>query len=341
MGAGIKMSVARKSGQNDREFAIAELSKEDNGTLLCRHCSARIQYVSEHTRHTATGEVHIPAYLKLWQEEEHETTCPHTVLGAIRVEVAHSQAIEDAPAILQPEKGEEGGEEGFVFRMNLLTEAQTQLEHAKKAVEADKGDDAENTATKRREYVRAKHTLTSYFRSARGIIRIRSLIDHVQDVKAFKQSLKIKHNGGLIAWDDFYFDQTRYGILHKRLCAKKINHPIAVQVVVKKPPAPTVNSNKYTCSVQCYSQLPADGATNQGTSAQDPIIYVPRLYFTDKKNTGGLAEGNTLLVVGDAWTYPTPQRDNNSDSGSTKPLYGNLNISIVHKAQWAEDAGTT
>ena len=64
----------------------------------------------------------VPAYLRLWPNEEHHENCPNILKNAVNQLLAQSQAVENGQPIFQKQQ-----DNTIIFRLNLLQEAQISL----------------------------------------------------------------------------------------------------------------------------------------------------------------------------------------------------------------------
>lgn len=307
MAKGLKMAAARKNCSRG-QLEISRLRKSDNGSLLCVHCPAKIQYVSAHKRR----DNHVSAYLKLQQNENHEDNCPNSVDGAINLLVAQSEAIEDGKRILQPD-----ADGKHLFRMNILVDA---LRFA--GVNSEMAPDPDNSERTNIgiNYVRSEHNLASYFRSASGVVRIRALLES-SDINLLTQRIEIEFNGRIVKWDDFYYDQERYPILYKRLKNKEIDHPVALKLTIKqedkhsKTPLGTMGRKRFPWSFQCFGKCFSDNGNRR--------TVIPRVRLSTKEDFSNIiSERNTVLAVGSVWADGERDKD-----------FGNISVAVYHKLQ--------
>lgn len=318
MTKGLKMDEARRDGFGERVFPIEKLSRDLNGTLQCRHCNARVQYVSSHTKESSRRPV--AAYLKLWQGAEHENSCPFTVKGAIEQLVATSQSVEGADQLIVLQL-----EGKWLFRMNVLVNAVDQLEQPRGASTAAVQPGRRPRSTTFRS---SGDRLASYFRSAVGVARIRSLIQESDDLNLLKKLLVIEYKSQKISWNEFYYDDDRYRAMHKALHSREFQYPVAVQVCVKGDVEHYSNAKKYFWSCRCYSQITENDGTKQ--------IFVPTIRFSDEGVAKRIAPGKTYLLVCSA------RLGKDSDpiiKDGKAIIYKNLNFSVHNSSQLKLEAG--
>jgi len=307
MAKGISMGTARKKGCGDKVFNICELNNEDKGELLCHHCSAEVTYVSEYKR----KEKVVSAYLRLGQEEVHDEDCRFTVQGAVDTLVAESQAVEDYAPIFEVQ--DDGT---YLFRMNVLVEAHKVAEQIDDLIKQGDGD--LEKVYKGRNYVKSERALANYFRSAAGVARIRSLIQSSDDVEQLKQLIKIQYQDKMISWNDFYFEQSRYSALSKKLESKKISYPVAIGISIKAHHHD--DKWKFPYCVQGYTD----------TKKIDEVtrIYVPRIRAKRNSLIDCFKVDSTYIVVGNAWLSRVSDVDN---------PYRNIQMVIYKKQQFVKD----
>ncbi|RFA29937.1 hypothetical protein CAI21_08935 [Alkalilimnicola ehrlichii] len=318
MTKGLKMDEARRDGFGERIFPIKELCKELNGTLRCKNCNAQVQYVSSYTKESSKRPV--AAYLKLWQGAEHEQSCPFTVKGAVEQLVATSESVEGAdPLMVLQSDG------NYLFRMNVLVDAVGELERSREggATAAQPGHNRE-AATFRP----SGRRLASYFRSAVGVARIRSLIQESDDLNLLKQLLIIEYKSNKVSWNNFYYDDERYQALYKALKSRRIQYPVAVQVTVKGSIEHYANAKKFAWSCRCYSQIVEIDGTRH--------IFVPTIRFSDEQVASGIAAGKTYLLVCSAWLG----NDSDPQAKDGKVIvYKNVSFGVHNPSQLRLDVG--
>lgn len=305
MGKGLKMYLVKKDNES---FYITEISKEDNGVLFCDGCDAKIQYVSCHKR----KETHVAPYLKLWQNEMHQNNCKFSIDGSIQLLVSESKAVEDlAESIF--ELDEDGS---YVFRMNVLIDAKNEFQRIIEGLEKDQEVVLKNNIN----YLSNKKKLSSYFRSAAGIAKLRTLIEDSDDIELLKSKIKIYYKDKQIAWNDFYYEESRYHILFNRLIKKEINYPIALNVVVKENIQFNEQAKKFNYNYKCYSQRLED--------KERFIRFIPTLQLINKEIAENLIDKDNVIVVGDGWANRIVNSEN---------IFRNFNIAIYDKSQLTKE----
>jgi hypothetical protein len=305
---GLKMEAAKKKSTGNRIFNISQLSKLDNRNLKCKFCDTEVQYVSAHTKKSSRTPV--AAYLKLWQDSDHEEDCGYSVKVAVDELVAQSNAIEDISSIFELQ--EDGT---YLFRMNILVEAQRVAQEL---------SDVETNNIERqfsgRKYIRSEQHLASYFRSASGIAKLRSLILESSDVELLTQLVKIKYKDSFINWNDFYYDETRYHVLFNRLTKGNLPYPVAVNVIIREESEYYKAARRFHWSCQCYSE------TTQSNGIKR--LIVPSLRLAKERLASQFSLDNKYLVVGEAWASKVPREESISRY---------FNISIFNKSQFTMD----
>ena len=313
MAKGMKMGSCRKLNCGNKIFALKQLSKEDNGKLICRFCSAKVMYVSSYKRQSSKKKV--SAYLKLWSNEEHHTTCQNTLKNAVNHFVAQSQAVENSPPILKKQQ-----DNTTIFRLNFLQEVQISLKTLSKPSHNQKNPENVSAGNK---YVKSDKVLSSYFYSAVGIAKIRGLIEQNQDdIRELENTVKIQYKDKLIPWNNFYYDDERYYILSKRLEKSKVEHPIALKVTVKKRPSYYKNAQTYPWTIQCFSE--------QYEKEAKKIVIIPSIKTDVLDISEAFAIQQTYILVGEIWLSKV--KDENS-------IFRNINIVIQRKEQFTVYVG--
>ena len=308
MAKGLKMGAARKKDSDAKVFKINKLSKSDNGDLRCEFCKAEVQYVSAYTKRAS--KIPVAAYLRLWQGNRHVNGCAHSIDGAIKKLVAESEAIEDNSRILEPDQAR-----NYVFRMNILVKALEFIHKTSKMAGQHNNFGREIAGIK---YVPSGQQLTSYFRTAAGLARIRALILGSSDVELFTQLIKIQYKGCDLNWDDFYYDQPRYPILYRRLSTGEIYHPVALKLTIKNDVRESKTAEQFPWSFQCYGE-PISGSRQ---------VFIPRIRFAKEDFPAILFPDNTVLVVGKAWV---------DKSRNTNSIFKNFSIAVYHNSQICEE----
>ncbi|WP_156830550.1 hypothetical protein [Methylobacter marinus] len=304
------MEFAKKKDSGDAVFHVSKLQKSDNENLGCRYCGADIQYVSAHTR--GASKTPVSAHLKLWQDAEHRNSCGYSVKGAVEFLVADSKSVENTnPIFVLQNDG------SYLFRMNILIDAQKVAQNITES--GGRFESSEHLST-RRNYIRSEEQLASYFRSAAGIVKLRSLIQESSDVEELKRLVKIQYKNGFISWNDFYYDDTRYHILFNRLAKGNLPHPVAVSVTLKGTVGLNKEARYFPWSFQCYSQINEENKKRR--------VYIPRLQLAKESLHRSMSDGETFLIVGDAWSNKV--KDDFS-------IFRSFNISVYNKSQFKKE----
>lgn len=310
MSKGIKMEFSKKNDSGGTIYHISKLKKSDNGNLNCRYCGTDIQYVSAYTR--GASNTPVAAYLKLWQDAEHNDECGYSVKGAVDLLVAESNSVEDTNPIFELQ--DDGS---YLFRMNILVDAQKVAQELSKSGKEFKESDH---LSSRRNYIRSEKQLASYFRSAAGIAKLRALIQESSDVEALKNAIKIQYKDSFVSWNDFYYDETRYKILFNRLLKGRVSHPVAVNITLKGEASLYKEAKYFPWSFQSYSQT----VTTDG----EKLVYIPKLQLAKESFTRSISAGDTLLVIGDTWANKI--RDESS-------IFRGFNISVFNRSQFKKE----
>ena len=304
------MQAARKKDSGDIVFKIHQISTSDNGKLKCKLCPAEVQYVSEHTR--GASNTPVAAYLRLSQREKHRKDCEYSVNVAIDKLVAESKAVEDISQIFDLYKVG-----SYLFRMNILIEA---LEVAQEASKMDNALNGSKRVITGRRYVHTGQHLDSYFRSATGLVRLRALIEDASDIKLLTQIVKIQYKDSSIPWKNFYYDQPRYPELFNSLSKRKIFHPVALNLTISKKAKYSKDAKYLPWSFQCYSEIIFDNGNN--------LVFIPRLRLAKEEFSTKLSQGDTVLVVGKAWTHEVT----NANS-----IFRNFSVSVYNESQFMKE----
>ncbi|MBL0487278.1 hypothetical protein ACVDHI_04565 [Aeromonas sp. 25-248] len=310
MSKGIKMEFARKNDSGDVVFHISKLHKSDNGNLNCRYCGTNVQYVSAYTRQASNTPV--AAYLKLWQESKHAIGCSYSVKGAVDLLVADSNAVESTHPVFELQR-----DGSYLFRMNILLDAQRVAQYL---IESGGDFDSIEHLSTPRNYIRSEQQLASYFRSAAGIAKIRSLIQDSEDAEELSRLVKIQFKDDFIDWNDFYYDETRYHVLFKRLTNGHLPHPVAVNLTLKGQVNHAINAKLFHWNFQCYSQI--------RKRDDKKMVYIPKLHMAKENFTKSISGDDTLLVVGNAWANEVKDKSS---------IFRGFNVSVFNKSQFKKE----
>jgi hypothetical protein len=310
MAKGIKMDSGRKKSVGQVILKIHQISKEDNEDLVCTYCPAKIMYVSSYMRDSSNRKV--SAYLKLWPDENHDEGCRNTVDGAVRQVIAESKSIEGNQPILEDQQ-----DRSVIFRLNLLKDAQEVIKKAVNISSSSRDIGKEFIGT---DYVKSGQKIESYFRSAVGVAKIRTLIQENDELEKFKKLVKIQYKGSIYNWNDFYYDSERYHVLANKLEKSRINHPISLIVTTKKILEYYENAPMYPWTIQCFGEQYNDKSKNR--------VIIPRIKTSIEKIADMFTVQSTYILVGDVWLQPVKD-----------DIYRNINIAIHTRAQFQIDIG--
>ena len=298
MSKGIKMNNAYKRGLTTAAVVnIQELSKSDNGNLLCEDacCRARVEYNSGYARQ-ATSTIVAP-YLKLAKNCVHDLECKNSISGAVKGFVRNSNDIENTPDIF-----EDAQDGSFIFRLNFLNETKEQLNKLTTNILTTEYG-AINLGS---ELVEIEHKLASYCKSAAGISRLRSLIQDKSDIAEFESLIKIQYKNEKIMWKDFFYDDERYHVLYNRLSRGEIDHPVAIRVTLKVIKNSAIE--QYPISLQCYPEM------------EDKKCYTPWVNLHKNIKAPKLNSDASYIILGHA-------------NHSEKNIFRNLKFIINNKQQ--------
>lgn len=312
MAKGIKMDSCRKKNSGNEVFPLKTLSKDDNGNLLCQYCNAEVTYVSAHPK--SSSKKSISAYLRLRPHDNHAPECKNTVKVAVKDVVSNSLAVENITPIFKPQQ-----RETYLFRLNILKEAQDII----RKVPADRNqniDDVESLFIGR-DFVKNGKQLASYFHSAVGLARIRTLIEDSGDINNLEELVKIEYQDCCISWNSFYYEHSRYVALANRLEKESITHPIAMIVKIKHEPKLYKDTGHNSFAIQCF-------AFQDKTSDKGRTI-VPRIRTFKEKIAKSFIIDKTYIVIGGVSMKKPDKGEPNS--------FRNINIWVNHEAQFKID----
>lgn len=299
------MKKAKKSGRGDQVFPISELTTADNGSLLCLECGASIQYVSGHTKESSKRPV--SAYLKLWQKESHNADCIYNLKKFIELLVAESKNVESVDSIFEALAGG-----NYVFRMNLLVEAQQVAEGLARAT----SDSEREQQFVGKKYVKSGKHIDSYFRSAAGVAKLRSMIEK-SELKNLESSIQISYKDAVIKWRDFYYDDDSYHLLVDKVKKGKLKHPVAVSVTAKELMPLNANAKKFPWEITCYKQIAGEDSKKKA--------YNPKIRTINESLQTSFSVDETYLVVGEVW---------DGGGAAHSPWF---DIRVVNSAQWVKE----
>jgi hypothetical protein len=254
----------------------------------------------------------VSAYLKLWPNENHKKDCRNTVDGAVRQVVAQSKSVEGNQPILEDQQ-----DGSVIFRLNLLKDAQKFIKKAVSISNSSRDIGKEFIGT---DYVKSGQKIESYFRSAVGVAKIRTLIQENDELEKFKKLVKIQYKGRIYNWNDFYYDNDRYHVLANKLEKSRIDHPISLVVTTKKPFEYYENAPIYPWTIQCFSERYNDKAKNR--------VIIPKIKTSLEEIANMFNVQSTYILVGDVWLQPVKD-----------DIYRNINIAIHTRAQFQIDIG--
>lgn len=289
MAEGLKMFFARHEGKSKTVIAVSKIGPDDRNLLLCQFCDTKIIWVQAHKR----NEKNVSAYLRLAPNALHAEKCKNQIKIAIETLVSQSLNIEDNRNIFAKNKDE------FVFRMNVLVDADFEVSRAKK--EFEETSNPEERERKRILYRDTKNRLTDYFNSASGIAKIRAKIDESSDKKALSEIVKIEFNNKKISWNDFFYDEDRYPVLFKK--ASTIKHPIAMMLTVKSAKE-LISKNSSE-----FFTLKVDVCVIKNDDSEQKNYFAPALNSSHSELLDNFHPEDELIIVGRVKASSKPWKD--------------------------------
>jgi len=294
---GIKMVRAFKHNGNTKQVCeIEKLSKNDNGTIFCEDeiCRTRIEYNSGYTREATNTKV--APYLRLAKDCVHKSGCKNSVSGAVKVFVRDSNNVENIQNIF-----DELANGHYTFRLNLVEQSQKQMNDLVKKITKEPNNEQLGS-----DFIKTNKKLASYFKSASGIARLRSLILENDGISEFEALVKIQYQDKEIKWKDFFYDDERYHVLYNRLLKGEIDHPVALRLTVKSTRSSSVENSPI--SIKCYSEN------------KDGSSYTPWINLHKELATLELTPNKPYIILASV---------NTSENG----IFKNIKISINNKNQ--------
>ena len=278
MAEGLKMFFARHGGKSKIVIPVSEIGPDDRHVLLCQFCDARITWVQAHRR----NEKNVSAYLRLGPNAVHAEKCKNQMKVSIEILVSQSQNLADNKNIFKKNMHE------FVFRMNVLVDAEFEVSRAKK--EFEETSNPEEKERKRTLYRHTQNRAADYFNSAAGIAKIRAKIEESSDKKVLSELVKIEFNNKKISWNDFFYDEDRYPILFKK--ASKIKHPIAMMLTVKSA-SEFISKNSSE-----FFTLKGDMCVIKNDESEQKDYFAPALNSSQSELFDNLQPEDELIIVG-------------------------------------------
>lgn len=299
MSSGLKMFFARHTAKNNQLLSVATLGPGDRDFLVCQFCKAKVAFVNTYQRSGRT----VAAYLRLWPGVEHSINCKNVLKDSVKQLVADSRNTEQANDIFHAQS------DGFIFRMNVLVDAEHEMRRAEKNLE-----EAKDPADKERKgtlYQSTQKRISDYFNSAAGIAKIRARIEDSTDKKALSEMVKIEFNKQHIQWNYFFYEEQRYPALFKK--AAQLKHPVAILLTVKTAAKLIPTAKKP------FFSLKGEVAEEKQTER-----FAPAINTLAEELLSNFSPEDELIVVG---------RVQVSTKEWQSLLYKNLTFWIAHKKQ--------
>ena len=221
--------------------------------------------------------------------------------------VAASTAVEVS---LRPFTEEDGKQ---VFRLAMLREAEKTVKYV---------DDREEYK-RRLEAVRASRTLEQYFRSAAGLAKLWVLLGMSGGRDELRNLVGIKMRGTVVPWSRFFFDLDDAPKFADALEAKRITHPAALVVHIRK-----LDTVKQGASVVAY-------CTVTPVSDGPPRVFVGASIFGTPAVMQRFQEDRHYVVVG-TWYRGSDKTRTARNLEGQSTVFQNISINIYQLAQYAE-----
>lgn len=310
MAKGLKMHCARDK-QSNALYKIENVDPDKHGDFVCEDCGVDIKYTRAYMRDASNEEV--DAYFSLKPGINHGDNCKYNITVAITKIVDYSQSVEEGDPVISSE-----ADGTYVYRLNFLEKAIKQVTPFTDRKKSDNNKDAVKSEVKiGTNYILTDRQIASYFRSAMGVAKIKSMIEHQEDDSVFKKKIGIMYRTQKIKWSDFYFERKDYQKLYEA-CYK---YPVAIKVVISTNGVYGDDiKNKY--SVSCVGLRIEEKMTID--------VYSVFLHFNDKNLANQMKSGASYIVLGKIWCTA-------KEKGEEKKLiYKTIHVSILNKNQVKE-----
>lgn len=309
MAKGLKMYQA-KDKCSYVVIKIKDIDPDNHGDFICGDCSVDIKYTRAHNTKASNNEV--AAYLSLMPKGEHKENCKYIVAFAIKKIVDFSQSLEEGTPVISKEIDGTN-----IYRLNFLEKAlyQTYPSSEKDIPNVDK-EQSENKSKIGTDYILTNKQIASYFRSAAGVTKIKSLLESKEDKSNFDKNIKINYKEQNINWNDFYFEQTNYN----RLYSKKHEYPLAIKIFIKDSKI-FVNEkeNIFKWSIRCIGLKKVE--------KDKIIIYSIFIKFNDITLANKIISHTEYIVLGKV-SYSKMTKDKAREIN-----YKSMNINIFNEMQ--------
>lgn len=306
MARGLKMHYSRDK-QSNALYKIEDVEPDNHGDFVCENCGVGIKYTRAHTRVASNEEV--DAYFSLKPGINHRGNCKYNITVAITKIVDYSQSVEEGDPVISSEV-----DGTYVYRLNFLEKAIKQITPFADRKKSDNNKNAVKSEVKiGTNYVLTEKQIASCFRSAMGVAKIKSMIEHQEDNSVFKKKIGIMYRMQKIKWSDFYFETKDYQNLYETY----YKYPVAIKVIVSADKVYSDN-NKY--SVRCVGYRIEEEKTTIA-------LYSIFLHFNDKNLANQMKSGASYIVLGKIWCTVKEKGE------EVKLIYKTIHVNILNKNQ--------
>lgn len=307
-GLAVKMEYAkaRSSGQ---PVHISEACDSMRGQLVCRYCEADLKYTASYK---TRADILVSAFFSLMPHKRHSEVCRYNVKSSVEVIVSEAESVDDVEPIFK-----KVFDQGYEFNLNILTDSLTYRTHGE-------GHSAATEALTPRatRFSLTGDKIARYIRSATGIAKLRSLLEHSSDVAELSSLIKLKANGLNVSWSDFYYSWDRYDVLVNRLkklrSGQRFPHPVALHAKIKDV---TAFNERGNVKARCYR---GNDKVRLGVTE----LNIPHVSSSNPKVIEKFNEEDEIVIVG------VPKL-NQRDASDTK-RYMNVDMWLSHSQQIAK-----
>lgn len=270
------MGRARLLNQKHLVINAAAYEKVKHGAVLCidTHCLCAVEGVHATSRNVKGEQVHVDAFFRLPKNAEqngtgHDPGCRFNVKNIVTKIVAESREIKTfdpdaAPLVATRNKRAE-------VRLHILMET-LRWDSSIPVPEGERTPPSDQPPRGTR-YVRSKHLLNPYLKSARAVL---SFIAKIQDRPELASIFALKYGRETLSWGEFFYDLEEYCELFNYLSEhQRESHnerrPIAIAVEILREWEPKRARSGYwrilARAFRCSSE-------NNGLFAIRPVLYV-------------------------------------------------------------------
>lgn len=309
MAKGLKMYRA-KDKYSGAIIKIKDITPNNHGDLICEDCGVDIKYTSAYKTKASNNEV--AAYLSLKPNREHKESCNYNVVSAIKKIVDFSQSVEEGTPVITKE-----ADGSNIYRLNFLEKALYQI-HPSSEKELPNKDNEEpsNKSKIGTDYILSNKQIASYFRSAAGVTKIKSLLENKEDKQNFDKTIKINYKKQNISWNDFYFEQMNYD----RLYNNKYEYPLAIKIFIKDNKIfENEKENIFKWSVKCIGL--------RKINKDKPMIYSIFIKFNDIALANKIISNTEYIILGKVF-YNKMVKDKTREI-----YYKSMNVNIFNEMQ--------